>query len=65
VLLLGVSAVSHLGNVSLNREVKNVDPTALPPTWRDPRPLWRRWHLLRTTLGVLAVTANAWAVIAA
>ncbi|WP_018681671.1 DUF1772 domain-containing protein [Actinokineospora enzanensis] len=54
VLSLGVSAVSHLCNVPINRRVKAVDETALPPDWRDPRPSWRRWHLLRTVLAILA-----------
>ncbi|MDJ1133961.1 DUF1772 domain-containing protein [Streptomyces iconiensis] len=60
VLLLGVSAVSHLANVPINRRVKAVaDPEALPPDWEDPRPLWRRWHLLRTGLALFALALNA------
>ncbi|GAA2598412.1 DUF1772 domain-containing protein [Streptomyces axinellae] len=63
VLLLGVSAVSHLANVPINRRVKAVtDPASLPPEWTDPRPLWRRWHLLRTGLALAALAANAVAV---
>jgi uncharacterized membrane protein len=58
-LLLGVSAVSHLCNVPINRRVKSVDPDRIPAGWQDPRPLWRRWHLLRTILAVLAVVVNA------
>lgn len=65
VLLLGVSAVSHLCNVPINRRVKAVeDPEQLPDDWQDPRPLWRRWHLLRTGLAVLALLLNAAAVAA-
>ncbi len=59
VLLLGVSVVSHFCNVPLNRTVKGLDPDRIPPGWRDPRPVWRRWHLLRTTLALAALTANA------
>ncbi|MEV7859174.1 DUF1772 domain-containing protein [Streptomyces hirsutus] len=60
VLLLGVSGVSHLCNVPINRRVKAItDPAALPPDWEDPRPLWRRYHYLRTALAVLALTVNA------
>jgi len=60
VLLLGVSAVSHLCNVPINRRVKSVDdPDRLPSDWEDPRPLWRRWHLLRTALAVLALAVTA------
>ncbi len=64
VLLIGVSAVSHLANVPINRRVKAVaDPSALPADWTDPRPLWRRWHLLRTALAVLGLLVNAVAVV--
>ncbi|CAM5403353.1 DUF1772 domain-containing protein [Streptomyces pseudogriseolus] len=60
VLLLGVSGVSHLCNVPINRRVKSVtDPGRLPADWQDPRPLWRRWHLLRTTLAVCALALTA------
>ncbi|MEU0396580.1 DUF1772 domain-containing protein [Streptomyces sp. NPDC006208] len=63
VLLLGVSAVSHLCNVPINRRVKAVDnPDDLPADWQDPRPLWRRWHLLRTLLALIALVLNAAAV---
>ncbi|MFM9368680.1 DUF1772 domain-containing protein [Streptomyces sp. Da 82-17] len=64
VLLLGVSGVSHLANVPINRRVKAIaDPSQLPADWEDPRPLWQRWHLLRTTLAVLALGVTAWAVL--
>lgn len=64
VLSLGVSGVSHLCNVPINRRVKAVtDPSDLPADWRDPRPLWRRWHLLRTVLAVLALLCVAAAVV--
>lgn len=65
VLLLGVSVVSHFCNVPINRVVKALDPDKVPPDWRDPRPLWRRWHLLRTALALLGVTVNAVAVVLA
>ncbi|MEU7166079.1 DUF1772 domain-containing protein [Streptomyces morookaense] len=65
VLLVGVSAVSHLCNVPINRRVKAItDPSALPADWQDPRPVWRRWHLLRTALAVLALAVTAAAVTA-
>ncbi|SFP82500.1 DUF1772 domain-containing protein [Amycolatopsis rubida] len=63
VLLLGVSAVSHFCNVPINRGVKALDPAAIPADWQDPRPLWRRWHVLRTALALLASVANAMAVV--
>jgi uncharacterized membrane protein len=60
VTLLGVSAVSHLCNVPINRRVKAVaDPDLLPPDWVDPRPLWRRWHLLRTWLALVALVLGS------
>ncbi|WP_306212622.1 anthrone oxygenase family protein [Actinoplanes sp. RD1] len=55
VLLLGVSVVSHLCNVPINRRVKAVDPAAVPADWQDPRRLWRDWNLVRTGLAVLAL----------
>ncbi|MCX2923030.1 DUF1772 domain-containing protein [Streptomyces sp. NEAU-W12] len=65
VLLLGVSGVSHLCNVPINRRVKAItDPAVIPPGWQDPRPLWRRYHYLRTALAVLALTVNAAALTA-
>ncbi|MER6128502.1 DUF1772 domain-containing protein [Streptomyces sp. NPDC001795] len=65
VLLLGVSGVSHLCNVPINRRVKSIaDPARIPADWEDPRPLWRRWHYLRTTLAVLALAVTAAAVTA-
>jgi uncharacterized membrane protein len=59
VLLLAVSVVSHFCNVPLNRTVKVLDPDRIPPGWRDPRPVWRRWHRLRTVLALLALAVNA------
>ncbi|RSD19450.1 DUF1772 domain-containing protein [Amycolatopsis eburnea] len=65
VLLLAVSVVSHFCNVPINRVVKELDPERIPAGWRDPRPLWRRFHLLRTTLALLAVLVNAAALVPA
>ncbi|MFE2225279.1 anthrone oxygenase family protein [Streptomyces kronopolitis] len=59
VLLLLVSVISHFGNVPINRRVKGTDPAAVPADWHDPRPLWRRWHLLRTVLAAVAAALNA------
>lgn len=63
VALLGVSAVSHLANVPINRVVRTTDPDGIPPGWRDPRPLWRNWNLLRTGLAVLALLVNGLAAV--
>ena len=62
VLLLAVSGVSHLANVPINRRVKAVDPDQIPADWTDPRPLWRRWHFLRTALAVVALLCNGLAL---
>ncbi|MCO1580354.1 DUF1772 domain-containing protein [Crossiella sp. SN42] len=60
--LAGVSAVSQLGNVPINRRVKSLAGQQLPVRWVDPRRRWRGWHLLRTGLAVLALLLNAYAV---
>jgi uncharacterized membrane protein len=59
VLMVGVSGVSHLCNVPINRQVKTLDPEEIPDGWQDPRPLWRRWHVLRTTLAIAALAVNS------
>jgi uncharacterized membrane protein len=56
---VGVQLVSHLGNERLNRRVRAVDADALDPGWADPRPEWRRWHLLRTAFAVAVFALNA------
>lgn len=63
-LLIAVSVVSHFCNVPINRRVKSLDASRIPDDWRDPRPLWRRWHLLRTALAVAALVVNAIAAVA-
>ena len=62
VLLAGVAAVSHFCNVPINRQLRAADPDRIPAAWHDPRPIWRRWHLVRTVLSLLALAANATAV---
>jgi uncharacterized membrane protein len=62
VCLAGVSGVSHLGNVPLNRRVHATDPDAIPPGWEDPRPRWRRLHLARTALALAALAASSAAI---
>lgn len=62
VLLLGVSTVSHLCNVPINKRMRALTPEAIPADWRDPRPLWRSWHLLRTALAIAALCVNSAAV---
>ncbi|PZG51393.1 DUF1772 domain-containing protein [Spongiactinospora gelatinilytica] len=59
VLMLAVAGVSHLANVPINRILRKLEPDSIPDDWADPRPRWRAWHLLRTTLAVVALTANS------
>ncbi|WP_418957200.1 anthrone oxygenase family protein [Streptomyces tritici] len=61
VLLIGVQAVSHLGNVPINRSLSALSANG---PWTDPRPLWRAWHRLRTVLAALALVAVTVAVLA-
>ncbi|MCP2341059.1 anthrone oxygenase family protein [Actinomadura rupiterrae] len=61
-LLFGVSVVSHLCNVPINKQMRELTPGALPADWQDPRPTWRSWHLLRTGLAIAALAVNAAAV---
>jgi uncharacterized membrane protein len=62
VCLAGVSLVSHLCTVPINKQVRRTDPDAIPADWHDPRSQWRRWHVLRTSLALLALAANSLAV---
>lgn len=62
VLLAGVSFVSHLCNVPINKRMRAVDENAIPAGWVDPRPVWRNWHLLRTALAFFAFGLTACAV---
>ena len=59
IALFGVSLVSQFANVPINRRVKRLDADALDGGWRDERPAWRRWHLTRTGLSLLALLLAA------
>jgi uncharacterized membrane protein len=61
-LLTAVAVVSHYCNVPINQRLCAIDSERIPPDWQDPRPLWRKWHLLRTALAMMALTLNATAV---
>lgn len=62
VALAGVSVVSHWCNVPINRQTRELDPDRMPEDWHDPRPLWRRWHFVRTALALVALACTAVAV---
>lgn len=59
----GVAAVSQLGNVPINRRVKRMPAGPVPIGWADPRERWRAFNLARTYLAVLALAANAYALL--
>lgn len=61
-LIVGTMFVSEFGNMRINRQLLKDDPENLPQGWSDPRRRWRGFHLVRTTLAVLAVAMNAAAV---
>ncbi|MFI7441611.1 DUF1772 domain-containing protein [Nonomuraea indica] len=65
IFLAGVGVVSQTRNVPINRRVKSLDPDAIPADWEDPRGIWGKWNLLRTTFAVLALVGNAAAAVAA
>jgi len=58
-LLVGVQVVSQFGNVPINKAVNRFDPTALPADWRDPRPRWRDWHLVRMAFAFAAMVLTS------
>ncbi|GAA3072922.1 DUF1772 domain-containing protein [Streptomyces olivoverticillatus] len=57
-----VEAVSHLCNAPINKEVGRTSAQAPPADWRDPRPRWRRWHMVRTAAALLVLVLNSYAV---
>jgi uncharacterized membrane protein len=61
VTVIGVQAVSHLGNVPINRSLAGA-PAGAGTGWTDPRPKWRFWHQIRTAEAALALVANCLAV---
>lgn len=62
---VALMGVSQIANAPINRHMLRLDPDDLPPDWTDPRPRWLRWHRLRTALALLAVVADAAALVAA
>jgi uncharacterized membrane protein len=61
--MAGVAVVSQTRNVPMNRRVKQTRPEDLGPGWRDPRPAWRDWHLVRTCCAVAGCALTAAAVV--
>src|SRR5258708_15741449 len=59
-LLAAVMGISLIKNVPINKYVTSLDPARQPSDWseRDPRLRWRNWNLARTSLALLALTAN-------
>jgi len=61
VIVIGVQAVSHLGNVPINRQLARYAGSG-SADWEDPRPRWRRWHLARTALAAIVLLCDGVAV---
>jgi uncharacterized membrane protein len=59
VVVIGIQAVSHLGNVPINRGLKAYAGLPDDSEWTDPRPQWRFWHRIRTALAAIALLANS------
>lgn len=59
-----VIVVSATRNVPIKKWVMSLRPDDLPDDWqqRDPRRVWGRWNLVRTTLSVALLLLNAIAV---
>ncbi|MFH8788922.1 DUF1772 domain-containing protein [Streptomyces roseoverticillatus] len=57
-----VEAVSHLCNVPLNKLAGRTDADSVPADWHDPRPLWRRWHMVRTGAALAVLILNSFAI---
>lgn len=57
-----VEAVSHLCNAPLNKIARQTAADAVPAGWHDPRPRWRRWHMVRTGAAFAVLLLNSLAV---
>jgi uncharacterized membrane protein len=59
-LLAIVLTISITKNVPVNRFVGGLDPEHQPANWSevDPRPRWRFWNIIRTTIAVVAFALN-------
>jgi uncharacterized membrane protein len=63
VALLGVSAISHLCNLPINKDVRSLAGKPIPRDWKDPRPRWRGWNLWRTGFSFAALALNGVALV--
>ncbi|MGW5442312.1 anthrone oxygenase family protein [Streptomyces asiaticus] len=57
-LFLAVPLISQYGNLPLNKAIQAADRDGVPDDWADPRPGWRRWHLIRSVFAVVALVLN-------
>lgn len=62
IAVIGIQAVSHLGNVPINRAMAVYAGVPDGGEWFDPRPRWWFWHRIRTALAAIALIANSLAV---
>ena len=47
--------VTRFGNQPINREVMTWSAQSPPRGWQEERDMWWRWHVVRTTTGVLGL----------
>lgn len=59
IAMTGVSGISHLGNVPVNKKIRARDGGEQFPSWTDPRPYWRKLHMARTTLACACLILTA------
>ncbi|KNB51254.1 DUF1772 domain-containing protein [Streptomyces caatingaensis] len=57
-LFLAVPLISQYGNLPLNKAIQAADRNGVPESWDDPRPGWRKWHLIRSVFAFLVLILN-------
>jgi uncharacterized membrane protein len=60
---VAVPLISQYGNLPLNKAIQAADRNGVPEGWNDPRPSWRRWHLIRSVFAFVALILNVLAAV--
>ncbi len=55
--------ITRLVNLPINTVVMNWSPQAPPADWPHLRDVWWRWHLLRSSAGVVGLCLLIWAAL--